>query len=535
MKTGEYLQSDDFATMEYQDKVDYLSKKSPTFKALDPTKQREYIFTRTKQPQYKEPDIASKAMRYGIPLATQMGGEAVGAAGGGAVGTAIEPGIGTLAGVLGGKIAGGSAGSAGGETLVDFIDYLRKMGPRPSLRGEMERTPNRMKWGAVGSTLGAAAPRIVNPKTTEGLMEKVLQNPKLYTRELAKGDLFKKGTGTEEAIGKASTKGEESVAKYEAEAQNKVFDAKKALKEHWNKKQYGDPVTSEFEPKGPEPVEPAKVSTKDPGYSKYVTDYKNWMAEHDAWEKSSTTPKKVSLDLNSLYNRYSKTVREQGKMAPTKEVPELVSIKRDLQHKLWQGKMNPADKLPDTDWRRVGKITNSIDERLGKLDPELKAKELKYSNAMEDWTSRQSETTVKRFGGRDSRFSEKFAQTASKKSLRSQGPPGGELTMNDLKRIEQETGIPFTDDLTKHLASSHFRQITPPGRSLWQTRVQLAAPFIIAGGISSGKIPPFWAGMIPLAAMMSPRIAAEAITNFPKYGMQAFTQAMRQNEESPRE
>ena len=114
MKLKDYLQSDDFATMEYDDKVDYLKKAMPnTFGKQTPTEQRKFVFNSTKQPNYKQRDLISKAAGYGLPLAGQFGGEAVGGAAGGALGlpTGPEP----LAAALGGGAVGGGLGAAAAE------------------------------------------------------------------------------------------------------------------------------------------------------------------------------------------------------------------------------------------------------------------------------------------------------------------------------------------------------------------------------------------------------------------------------------
>lgn len=506
-----YLQSDEFSKKEYQDKVDFLSEHSPTFSKMEPAAQREFIFKRTKQPEYKPRDTISKVARFAVPLAGQYGGEAVGGAAG------LETGPGALATAM----AGGGAGATLGEGAVDLMDFVRGMGPRPSLKGELRKAPMRAGYGAVGSGLGKGLVKLVNPSTMEGPMERLFQNPRLYTRELTGGELFNKGVGSEEKIAGASQAGEESIGKFQADAQNKVVDAKSAMKKHWNKQQYGDPVSSEFEPQGPEP-KPTDPKYKGKPMQAYIDDLKKW-------QKGVTPPKKVSLDLNSLYQRYTKAINKE--MPTTQEVPELVSIKRNLQDKIYASKADPASRLPDQDWRRIGKITTSIDDRLAELDPKLKQLELKYSEAMDELHGVESNPVVKKMGAaRGEEFTNKFSKMAKKRAERG-STPGGEAGLKDMQEVEEKSGIPFTKEMTKQLASEHFRRMTPEMRSMWLARTMFAAPFVLGGGLASGRIPPFWAGMLPFAAMMNPRIAAHAVTDLPKYGMQALSQAFRQKNE----
>jgi hypothetical protein len=525
IKPQDYVQTDDFAQMNLGDKIDYVSKHNPVFAKMDPGNQRKFIYTKTKQIDYKPRDIVSKTAGFLGPLIGQIGLEVPGAAGGAALGTALVPGAGTMAGGIAGASAMGGLGAALGSSAVDYMDYKRGMGPKPSVRSELKQAPSRMAYGAAGSLLGAAAPRFVNPKTGEGFAE-ALGNPRYYTRMLGK-----LGKGTEETIEKAAGKGEESVAKYEADAINKVKQVKEEMAAHWKDKKYGDPVVSDFElPEKPDILEFKKKYGA--GWSKPYSD------AVIKYEKGAAAPAPTSNSLQSIYNRYMNVIRKKGKMPVEEEVPELVRIKRLAQSKerFDSRVVDPEQKLTDDDFRRIGKITNGIDERLETLDPKQKALELKLHKAYQDRAAIQSDPVVKEFGRNPSeRFSDRFSGVTRTKPVRGKVPEG-EQDFNRLRQIELESGIPFTEDLTRELAGEHFNRNLASNSSMWQKRMGIAAPMVVGSAAATGKVPPsYLSAMSALALFLSPRAMKHVLTTLPRYGPQAIVRGIEAANEPDRE
>lgn len=532
MKLKEYVQSDDFLGQPLEHRQQWLSKQKG-WEGLAPEIQRQYL-TGFGKGDYKPRDWISKAYGFGLPLVGQYGGEAAGEAGS----IAASPATGGLSLAAGPGIAalGGGAGAAAGSTMADFIDSLRGMGPKPTLKGEMKATPRRIAYGTAGSAMGYAAPKLImrGKEGIAGTLEAVAGNPRYYTRALLEGKT--KGVpGTPEAIGEASAAGEHAVAEFEAKAQNKVKDLKTQMGKHWVKQKYGDPLEKEFQPPEPEPMEPKEVKKGQQGYSEYVSKFNQWMRDHAEWEKSAKdTPKPTSNSLASIYNRYMKVIRERGKMPPEKEVPELVRVKRLAQSRMDFDKMNTEvkQKLTDDDLRRLGKITNESKKRIGFLDPKQADLENKLSEAYGGLEARKSSHAVKTFGGRGypGRFQEKLGAEVARPAKTIVGgsrAASTERTMGELKGVEKETGTSFLGPAVNNMAKNYYSKVMPQGRQPWMRRMAIAAPMMLGTAIGTGKLSPYWASMLPLMAMMSPALAAQMLTKGARYGPEALSQFAR--------
>jgi hypothetical protein len=520
MKLKEYVQTDEFLGQPLDQRQQWLSKQQGWDK-LPPEVQRQYL-TGMGKADYKPRDLLSKAYGIGLPLAGQYGAEAAAGAGG-LAGIPETGGASALAAAMGGVAAAGGAGATLGSAGADLIDYFRKMGPKPTLRSEARATPRRFAYGAAGSALGMANPRLVTgaKEGISGTLEALANNPRYYTRALLEGKT--RGVpGTPEAIEQAAGKGEQAVAEFEAKAQNKIVDLKKEIKGHWRKKEYGDPVEGEFEDPGPEPR---------PEQFKTIDAYKQAALE---WSRKANPPKPVATSLSSIYSRFMKLIREKGKAEPRAEVPELVRVKRLAQSKIDFDKMatDAKQKLTPEDLRRLGKITNQADKRIAELDPKQKELETKLSEAYGELEKRRSTNAVKTLGGRGypGRFQERLGADVTRVPRTITGQtksPAGERTMGELRNVEKETGTKFLDETTSNMAKNYYSKALPQGRQPWMRRMALSAPLLAAGYAMGNKPSSYMMSMLPLIMMMSPKLAATMLTSGARYGPEALSQFAR--------
>ena len=418
------------------------------------------------------------------------------------------------------------------------------MGPRPTLKGELKRTPERAAYGAGGSAIGMAAPKLVmNPKVAEGIagtLESVGTNPRLYTRALLKG-ATKGVEGTPEAIAKAAQKGGEAVGKFEADAIKKDQDVKKQMAAHWVDKGYGDPVKGELNDPGPEPT-PEEFKKKF-GTAMGSPWAKEYAKAKTAWEKATLPPTPTKTTLSSIYNRYSASLRGRGKTPPVEEVPELVKIKRLAQDKIKFDPqvVDPKQKLSDDDYRRLGKITNAIDKRVGFLDPKQKAIEEKLSEAYKEKEKVQSSSVVKAYGGRKTplELQERLGTDLTRVPKSVSGADksaASERTMEDLRNVESKSGTKFVDDATNNMAKNYYSKALPQGRQPWMRRMAFGLPLSVAAGAMGGNKPSsYMMSMMPLMAMMSPALMAQILTKGLRGGPQILSQALRSANDSGRE
>jgi len=538
VKTADYIKSDEFSNMEMGEKIDYFSKQSPAFKAYPLAKQREFIMTQTKQPSYKPRDFISKASGIVLPLTGQYGAEALAGAGG-LAGIPETGGMSALAAAMGGVAAAGGAGAALGGTGADYLDYKRGMGPKPSIKSELKATPRRMAYGAAGSALGMANPMLVKAaeEPIAGALEAVATNPRYYTRALLGGGT--RGVpGTQEAVEAGAKYGEEAVAKFEANAQDKIINIKKEMGRHWETQKYGDPLDKEFEPQGPQP-RPEEFKAK---YGKeWAPRYYQAMQE---WGKhaSGEAPAPVATSLKSIYERYSNLLKRRGSIPPEEEVPELVRIKRLAQDKVdFDAKnTNAEQKIPTEDYRRIGKITNEADKRIAELDPKQKDLETQLSSAYKELDRRKSSSAVKSLGGRGypGRFQERFGAEASRTPKTVTGASRSastERTMGELRDIESDTGIPFADKMTNNMAKNYYSKLLPQGRQPWMRRMAVSLPFLGAGYAMGNKPSAYMMSMMPLMAMMSPALTAKMLTSGARFGPEMLSQFARALQEPERE